>query len=504
MNRCDVLLIGFYFTIKVCHKRYRIVYKENFERTIESRAKMTFEQVVSEIIQHGHKITSNDFLQLYQQYSTLSNVSQQELEQFQQQITSCINHQVNQLLFSSNNNITIELVYERVQNCDKLCKRLFKSRKWLLASYPQILITGTLCLRQALIQMEHICTLQDSLCNCDMCGVLAKVNNDIQLFRQEQDSSLSQQCKATNIPEPMPRYRFTRTKNDIKELEVKFNSTEKLPIIRRDLPSKDNRVAFVLENVFSPDECKVLIQKSKEVGYSSLEAEFVKEMRDNQRVLISSPDLASELWNRIKPFVVTDKQINGMSPFGFNSQGKWVPCRLNPCFRFCAYFAPCVGFLPHRDASFVASSEERSCLTCMLYLNDDFVGGTTNFMSSTGCRMDETIKEEMERGYTVDFKLDPKPGMCIIFDHMILHEGAPVTQGEKFIARTDLVFHRYENNSPSNEWQVDPNYRKMVRYYKQAAEAECQGDVTLSSELYERALSIRQGQKATGYTTSDQ
>jgi hypothetical protein len=48
--------------------------------------------------------------------------------------------------------------------------------------------------------------------------------------------------------------------------------------------------------------------------------------------------------------------------------------------------------VPHRDASFIGGSEERSIFTIMLYLNDEFEDGTTNFLHShTGGRIDETI-----------------------------------------------------------------------------------------------------------------
>lgn len=141
---------------------------------------------------------------------------------------------------------------------------------------------------------------------------------------------------------------------------------------------------------------------------------------------------------------------------------------------FCHYVAPSVGFLPHRDASFIGGAEERSILTIMLYLSDDFDGGTTNFLRShTGGRIDETIQvpsllnatfgnsssllvnvtqEELSRGYDVVYRLRPKPGLCVIFQHTVLHEGAPITAGNKYLLRTALVFKRYarDNLVPRN------------------------------------------------------
>ena len=50
----------------------------------------------------------------------------------------------------------------------------------------------------------------------------------------------------------------------------------------------------------------------------------------------------------------------------------------------------------------------------MVYLNDDFEGGATNFFQQNG---------EALRSVT------PKTGMALVFTHPILHEGAVVERG---------------------------------------------------------------------------
>ena len=78
---------------------------------------------------------------------------------------------------------------------------------------------------------------------------------------------------------------------------------------------------------------------------------------------------------------------------------------LNECFRFCKYESPSVGFAPHRDSNFVRNEEERSIFTLMFYLNEEFKGGSTNYMTSlTGGKMDETIPEELARGYNAEYR----------------------------------------------------------------------------------------------------
>lgn len=132
----------------------------------------------------------------------------------------------------------------------------------------------------------------------------------------------------------------------------------------------------------------------------------------------------------------------------------------------------------------------------MIYLNDNFKSGTTNFLKSkTGPRIDETIKEELKRGYSLEYSFKPKTGTALLFDHTLLHEGGPVLEGKKYLLRTDVVFKRKESFAKNERpWLKDPYYKKMIQYYQDAAERETEGDVLKSSELYERALSIRQFQ----------
>jgi hypothetical protein len=78
-------------------------------------------------------------------------------------------------------------------------------------------------------------------------------------------------------------------------------------------------------------------------GYVSIETEFLKTSRDNQRILVISNKLASEIFQRVSPFVQQIQDLKTKRPFGFNSKGTWEPCGVNECVRFCKYTAPSVG-----------------------------------------------------------------------------------------------------------------------------------------------------------------
>lgn len=421
--------------------------------------------------------------------------------------------------------------WQRVQNLDRFVIKLVSGRRRLLSLHPHLPAVGALAYRDLLAHHPAVLRVTamaergsgGSLCEGMDIEVAAPTRTDQHVNTQDEADDRNKTrlqsaletihkgvveaiAKAEEMSElrlalpevqkPFPRTRFTRTKNilhdldDISFLRPSAFSPDQVKYVDLHL----DQMGFVLENVFSVDECRALISESKRVGYGSLEGEFLPSMRDNKRALIMCPKLADELWNRVKSFIERDARVLALRPFGFNAQGTWKPTRLNPLFRFCEYTAPSVGFVPHRDASFIGGSEERSIFTIMLYLNDEFEDGTTNFLHShTGGRIDETIDEELKRGYDVVYKLRPKPGLCVIFEHTILHEGAPVPQGHKYLLRTDVVFQRTENPKAGDEsYRTHPLYRRMVQYYKDAADEECHGRVDKSSELYERALSIRQ------------
>jgi hypothetical protein len=59
----------------------------------------------------------------------------------------------------------------------------------------------------------------------------------------------------------------------------------------------------------------------------------------------------------------------------------------------------------------------------MAYLNDGFEGGETNF---------ELLHERIT--------VSPKAGMALLFVHHLLHEGAPIRSGRKYVLRSDVMF----------------------------------------------------------------
>lgn len=173
---------------------------------------------------------------------------------------------------------------------------------------------------------------------------------------------------------------------------------------------------FTIDEFWSADECNQFILKSEQIGYepAAIDTEkgqkVVAHVRNNNRVLYKDLALAIHLWKQVKPFA--PKQIGNSSAIG-----------LNELFRFYKY-QPGQEFKKHRDQSFIRNSAEASYYTFMIYLNDNYSGGETTFNNLT---------------------IVPKTGTALIFLHDLEHEGSAVTQGTKYVLRTDIMYRLEEN-----------------------------------------------------------
>lgn len=179
----------------------------------------------------------------------------------------------------------------------------------------------------------------------------------------------------------------------------------------------DDRV-FLIHGFYDPEECDAAIALSEQTGYGDATINTARgvvlnrAIRDNARLIVDDASLAGTLWDRLQPLVppVVER------------------CRvvgLNERFRFYRYDAG-QRFAPHFDGYFERDNGERSQLTCLVYLNDDFTGGETRFYG--------------EDRSTPRITVVPKRGMALIFVHQQLHEGAPVVSGRKYVLRTDVMY----------------------------------------------------------------
>ena len=88
-------------------------------------------------------------------------------------------------------------------------------------------------------------------------------------------------------------------------------------------------------------------------GFEDIQAS--REVRNNLRVQLTLPDLASQLWERAKDCIPShllqrtipkDKEVQLLT---YGTAGEWQGCGLNPSFRLCKYEGG-GHFGPHTDA----------------------------------------------------------------------------------------------------------------------------------------------------------
>ncbi len=174
---------------------------------------------------------------------------------------------------------------------------------------------------------------------------------------------------------------------------------------------------FTVHGLFSPDECGDLLRDAEGLGFEAAPIttgrgfRMVPEVRNNTRVMIDDVTRALDLWDRVRPWIPARR-------LQFRAVG------LNERFRFYRY-APGQYFRWHHDGAFVRDDGEQSFLTLMIYLDDGFEGGSTDFDTVAG-----------------SFRVVPEQGMVLVFDHRLLHQGAPVTRGVKHVLRTDVMYRR--------------------------------------------------------------
>src|SRR5262245_2074182 len=160
---------------------------------------------------------------------------------------------------------------------------------------------------------------------------------------------------------------------------------------------------FLIHDFFGREECERAIWVSEGLGYvdapltTPLGFVMNKNVRNNTRVMVNDPALAVSVFERARPFLP--------SRVGF-----WRLHGLNERFRYYRYD---VGqrFRLHYDGSFWRNAQEESQLTFMVYLNDDFAGGTTDFYYEN---------------HGLKARVKPRRGMALVFAHSQLHEGTAV------------------------------------------------------------------------------
>ena len=167
---------------------------------------------------------------------------------------------------------------------------------------------------------------------------------------------------------------------------------------------------WTIDNFLSQKECDDLILFSEMRGFNEAEvslrsgSKMMKGLRNNYRLIYEDNSLANKLWEKLMlfvPNVIEQNKVVG----------------LNERFRFYRYDKG-QRFKRHIDGR-VRLDNQESRLTFMIYLNEDFEGGETKFD---------------------DVTIFPKTGTALCFVHEQKHESIPITNGIKYVLRSDVMY----------------------------------------------------------------
>ncbi len=178
--------------------------------------------------------------------------------------------------------------------------------------------------------------------------------------------------------------------------------------------SLHGNLIFQIHGFLSAEECRELIRAGESAGFDdapiTTSRGFVmrKDIRNNTRVIRDDPEWAAMYAAKAIPWLVPAWQ--GRRVLGLNER-----------FRFYRY-QPGQRFARHYDGRYERDNGEQSEFSFLIYLNDDFEGG-------------ETVFSEPER-----IEVRPRTGSVLVFQHHLLHEGAVVTRGVKYVLRTDVMY----------------------------------------------------------------
>ncbi|KAH3845835.1 uncharacterized protein LOC127873132 isoform X1 [Dreissena polymorpha] len=266
-----------------------------------------------------------------------------------------------------------------------------------------------------------------------------------------------------------------------------FCAGKEIPKVSREEISDFGEEGFLLQNVFTLEECEEIIANGEKIGFQTIIG-VKDDYRSCKRITLQSQSLADALWLRIKDHVTDidiegDPHIQHIHGSPMLMKGTWTPVCLNNIFRLCRYL-PGGHFAPHFDGHFDRSANERSLKTFMVYLNGGFEGGATNFVDDR----QQLYKDESTGKYCAEetnilCSIKPEAGLAIIFNHFRLHEGEQLKSGQKYILRTDVMYKNVDQN-------LSEDFVIAVGLLQRAETLENGGECLQAAEMYRKAFKL--------------
>lgn len=202
--------------------------------------------------------------------------------------------------------------------------------------------------------------------------------------------------------------------------------------------------AFQLFNVLTKEECENLINISEQLGFlPDAAVSLPRSIRHNDSLTwIVDEQTDGIIWQRIA-HLMDDRQaiFAGSKALGLNAR-----------FRFYRYGEDDY-FNPHSDGSWPGSRiidnelvanaypDRYSQMTFLILLSEDFQGGATRFLINA----DDPSKPATAGDNVTNVDIRTPAGSVLCFPHGMhplhcIHSSVPITEGIKYIIRTDVLF----------------------------------------------------------------
>lgn len=269
---------------------------------------------------------------------------------------------------------------------------------------------------------------------------------------------------------------------------------------RHNISLNYSELVFTIDNILSYHQTVCLINQASKKGFhhSSISGgghgrTGNEDPRTNKFCVMDMPDLASELYQKIRPHIEHDLSYicnYYMDPYfhSITRGHEWVPHCVCERMRIYKYdegdtFPEHIDYkmkrkVVERNASTgqLEYYTEQSFLTLLIYLNDDFTGGQTGYWpdhQGIHCRFLRSI-ERTQHKKDHQIIITPKTGMAVVQYQNVLHEGLPPANGTKFILRTDIIYRsRAERHRRLPPLEEEYPYGEYVGPWERLFESSC-------------------------------
>ena len=175
-------------------------------------------------------------------------------------------------------------------------------------------------------------------------------------------------------------------------------------------------------SILSPAECAAWIDWGEATGFQlekHAQTAYIAH-RDNGRLAVQSDVVAKAIFDRLMQAGLVPSTVGRLRPSGCNANIRLYK------------YGQGQRFGRHVDQSNRLSDGSSTEFTVLLYLNEGFRGGETVFYTS-------------HFAATEAYRFSPSAGAVLVHAHgerCLTHVGSEVTQGVKYLLRTDLAYSR--------------------------------------------------------------